>query len=115
MPAWRTRTPSWPAHDPTDLAPLETFAVSLADGIATARLGLDRPDLLDRSALAEDFPATGPVGFGAVFTRAVVDPSTGRIGWTVRDPLAAAGLVLTDVLPFAVCAEVTPMEEPTGL
>jgi hypothetical protein len=58
----------------------------------------------------EDAPPTPQA-----FTRAVVDPSTGRIGWTVRDPLAAAGLVLTDVLPFAVCPEVTPMEEPTGL
>lgn len=102
-------------HDPTDLDPLETFAVSFADGIATARLGVDRDDLLDRSALAEDFPRTGPVGFGTTFTRPVVDPSTGRIGWTVRDPLAAAGLALTDVLPFAVCPEVTPVEEPTGL
>lgn len=102
-------------HDPTDLDPLETFAVGFADGIATARLGVDRPDLFDRAALAEDVPTVGPVGFGDAFTRPVVDPSTGRIGWTVRDPGAAAGLVLTDVLPFAVCPEVAPMEEPTGL
>jgi hypothetical protein len=103
------------AHDPTDLEPVETFALTFSEGVATARLGPDRPDLFDRSALAEDFPATGPVRFAATFTRAVVDPSTGRIGWTVRDPLAAAGLVLTDALPFAVCPEVTPTEEPTGL
>jgi hypothetical protein len=102
-------------HDPTDLEPLETFAVSFAGGVATARLGEDRPDLFDRSALAADFPASGPVGFADVFTRAVVDPSTGRIGWTVRQPFAAARLVLTDVLPFAVCPEVAPTEEPTGL
>jgi hypothetical protein len=55
------------------------------------------------------------VGFGDVFTTPVVDPSTGRIGWTLDAPAAATGLVLTDVLPFAVCPEVTPMEEPTGL
>jgi hypothetical protein len=102
-------------HDPADLEPLDAFSVGFADGVATARLGLGRPDLVDRSALAEDFPATGPVGFGEVFTSPVVDPSTGRIGWTVDGPAAAAGLVLTDVLPFAVCPEVTPMEEPTGL
>ncbi|WP_457207104.1 hypothetical protein, partial [Nocardioides sp. P5_C9_2] len=102
-------------HDPTDLEPLETFAVGFADGIVTARLGPDRPDLFDRAALAGDFPTVGPVGFVEAFTLPVVDPSTGRIGWTVRHPDAAAGLVLTDVLPFAVCPEVTPTEEPTGL
>ena len=103
------------SHDPTALAPLTRFAVSFADGVATARLGLDRTDLFARSELAEHFPRVGPVGFGDAFTEPVVDPSTGRIGFDVADPVAAATATLTDLLPFALCNEVTPMAEPTGL
>ncbi len=103
------------AHDPTDLAPLSAFSISVADGLATARLGADRPDLVERAELATDFPTTGSLGFGDAFTDAVVDPSTGRIGYTVVAPLPAATAVLSDLLPFAVCNEVEPMEEPTGL
>ncbi|WP_165807095.1 hypothetical protein [Nocardioides currus] len=103
------------AHDPTTLAPLERFAVGFADGVATARLGPDRPDLFDRSELAAAFPTIGSLGFGDGFTAPVVDPSTGRIGYDVARPLAAATATLTGLLPFAVCNEVTPMEEPTGL
>jgi hypothetical protein len=103
------------AHDPTDLGPLDAFGLSFVDGLATARLGLERGDLVDRSALAADFPTIGPTGFADGFDRAVVDPSSGRIGYTVVDPAAAAALTLTDVLPFAVCDEVRPMEVPTGL
>ena len=103
------------AHDIEILQPVEAFGIGFADGVATARLGVGRTDLFERSAVAEDWPTVGSVGFGDGFTRPVVDPSTGRIGWTVGDPRAAAGLTLTDALPFAVCDEVTPMEEPTGL
>lgn len=103
------------AHDPADLDPLEAFGVSFVDGMVTARLGLGRADLFDRSALAEAFPAGGGTGFDDGFGRAVVDPSTGRIGYPVLDPPVAAALTLTDVLPFAVCNEVPPLEVPTGL
>lgn len=102
-------------HDPTLLDPLARFAVSFADGVATARLGLDRTDLFARSDLAADFPTVGPIGFSDAFTLPVVDPSTGRIGYDVAAPVAAATATLTDLLPFAVCNEVTPMDEPTGL
>lgn len=102
------------AHDPGDLDPLEAFGVSFVDGIATARLGLGRADLFDRAALAR---ASGNIvtGFSEGFGRAVVDPSTGRIGYPVLDPPAAAALTLTEVLPFAVCDQVPPLEVPTGL
>ena len=103
------------AHDPTALEPLARFAVSFADGVATARLGPDRTDLFTRSALATDFPRIGSIGFGDAFTMPVVDPSTGRIGYAVAGPHAAAAATLTELLPFAVCNEVTPMQEPAGL
>ena len=102
-------------HDPTDFAPLDRFAVSFGGGLATARLGRDRTDLDERAALATDFPVIGGVDFADAMTDPVLDPSTGRIGWTVGSPLAAARAALTDHLPFAVCNEVAPMEEPTGL
>lgn len=102
-------------HDPTALAPLTRFSVSFADGVATARLGSDRTDLFARSELAAAFPTVGPIGFGDAFAMPVVDPSTGRIGYDVVAPVAAATATLTDLLPFAVCDEVVPMAEPTGL
>ena len=33
----------------------------------------------------------------------------------MASPIAAATATLSDLLPFAVCNEVTPMEEPTGV
>ena len=59
------------------------------------------------AALTNDAPAES--------TSYRVDPSTGRIGYTVVAPVPAATATLTDLLPFAVCNEVLPMEEPTGL
>jgi len=99
-------------HDPTALAPLTRFAVSFADGIATARLGPGRTDLFARAELADAIsqtvgPTVGSLGFGDAFTEPVVDPSTGRIGFEVADPVAAATATLTDLLPFAVCNELT--------
>ncbi|WP_165820960.1 hypothetical protein [Nocardioides gansuensis] len=108
------------AHDVAHFGGLEAFSISFVDGKATARLGLDRTDVFARAALVKSMssttgPMSGSIGWADGFTRQVSDPSTGRIGWDVADPAAAATLVLTDVLPFAVCPEVTPMEEPTGL
>lgn len=102
-------------HDPAAFAALTRFAVSFADGVATARLGPDRTDLFARAELAGDFPTVGAIGFGDAFAAAVADPSSGRIGYDVVAPVAAATATLTDLLPFAVCNEVTPMAEPTGL
>ncbi len=102
-------------HDPSDLDPLGVFSLNFADGVATARLGPGRADLFARSDLASDFPTVGSIGFTDAFVNPVVDPSTGRIGYDVAAPVAAATATLTDLLPFAVCNEVTPMEEPTGL
>jgi hypothetical protein len=45
----------------------------------------------------------------------VGDPGTGRIGYDVPRPGAAAALTLLEELPFAVCNEVSPVAEPTGL
>ncbi|MCW2835058.1 MAG: LigA [Nocardioides sp.] len=97
------------AHDPTDLDPLSAVAMSFNDGLATARLGPERPDLFDRAELATDFPTVGHLGFEDAFVDGVVDPSTGRIGYSVVEPGAAARATLTDLLPFAVCNEVKPM------
>jgi len=103
------------AHDPADLLPLSAFSVSFTDGLATARLGPERRDLLERAELAGEFRTLGPLGFGDGFGEGVVDPSTGRLGYPVVSPVAAVTATLTDLLPFAVCNEVQPMEEPTGL
>jgi hypothetical protein len=107
------------AHDVTDLEPLDAFSLTFRDGVATARLGLERhgvgrPDLFERVDLAEDWPTVEGLTFTDGFSRPTADPSTGRIGWAVADPAVAARLTLTDLLPFAVCNEVTPFPEPTG-
>jgi hypothetical protein len=101
--------------DPTYLRPLEAFSVSFGDRVATARLGLDRTDLHERAHLVGLWPVTGGTGLEDGFEGlTVADPSTGRIGLRVLDPVAAATLTLEELLPFAVCNEVLPFEEPTG-
>lgn len=94
--------------DITQLDDAGTFGVSFVDGLATARLGEGHSDLFDRADLAESFPTIGSIGFGDGFADSVVDPSTGRIGFDVINPVAAVNLTLTDELPFAVCNEVPP-------
>jgi hypothetical protein len=102
--------------DPTYLRPLEAFSVSFGDQVATARLGRDRTDLHERAHLVGLWPDTGGIGLQEGFEGlAVADPSTGRIGLRVVDPLAAAALTLGEMLPFAVCNEVLAFEEPSGL
>lgn len=103
-------------HDVTELEPLEAVALTFKDQVVTARLGLDRTDLRERADLGPDWPVTGSIGFNDGFTgMPVIDPRTGRIGYRVANPVAAANLTLTHLLPFAVCNEVEPFEEPTGL
>lgn len=90
--------------DPTYLRPLEAFSVSFDDQVATARLGLDRPDLHQRAHLVSLWPRAKGIGVEDGFEGlAVADPSTGRIGLRVADPVAAARLTRTGILPFAVC------------
>ena len=103
-------------HDPTGFEPLPVVAISYGDDVATAWFAPGRGDLFDRAALLEDWPTTGPIGWSDGFTGTpAVDPSTGRIGLQVTNPVAAANLTLSDILPFGLCDEVTPIAEPTGL
>lgn len=83
-----------------DLEPLESFAIGFEGELATARLGPGRLDLFVRMryALAEATFADG-------FFGGVADPSTGRVGYRMTDPAAAAELALRRTLPFAACGE----------
>lgn len=102
--------------DPTYLRPLEAWSVTFTGDVVTARLGVDRIDLHQRANLVELWPTTGSIGVEDAFAGSpVADPGTGRLGLQVRNPVAAATLTLTGQLPFAVCNEVLPFEEPTGL
>lgn len=93
--------------DPTYLRPLEAFSVSFDDQVATARLGPDRLDLHERAHLVSLWPRTKGIGVEDGFEGlAVADPSTGRIGLRVADPVVAARLTRIGILPFAVCNEV---------
>ncbi len=103
-------------HDITNLAPLDAFAITYGDAIGTAWLGPDRDDLFERGDLVRDWPVTGSVGpLDAYAAEPAVEPTSGRLGFQVEDPQAAATLTLTGQLPFAVCNEVVPFDEPTGL
>ncbi|MEP9384211.1 hypothetical protein [Nocardioides sp. KR10-350] len=82
------------------LQPLTAYAVEYAGTLATARLGPDRDDLFARMRLGRSQRE-----FSQVYTRGAADPSTGRIGYEMTDPPAAARLALHHRLPFAVCEE----------
>lgn len=103
--------------DPRNLEELAAFSVSFSEGLATARLGEGRGDLIARGKITEAWPVveTAP-GFTDGFRQQVlVDPSTGRVGLRARRPRAAAAVTLADLLPFAICDAIEPWEEPTGL
>ncbi|MDP3891205.1 hypothetical protein [Nocardioides sp.] len=104
------------AYDiPNQLRPVEVFSVSFNGVVATGRLGLGRTDLVARTDLTEDWPRTGRPAFTDAFTgMPLFDATTGRVGLQVKDPVAAAAVTLTNLLPFAVCNEVDPLDEPTG-
>lgn len=103
-------------HDVEGLDDLEGFAVTFDNRQATAWLGPDREDLVARTDLVDGWPRTGTPAFADAFTgHPSEDPTTGRIGLRVQSPVAAAQVVLTEELPYAVCDEVVPFEEPTGL
>lgn len=84
---------------------LEGYAVALGAELATVLLGGKRGDAFDRMRLAEVMPPTDPE-FGLALTRGVADPSSGRLGYILSDPVAAAELTLSRQLPFAVCRTV---------
>lgn len=81
---------------------LDAYAVALGTELATVQLGPRRSDAFDRVRLAEVMPPTRP-DFGLAMSRGVADPSSGRLGYTLTDPAAAAELTRTRRLPFAVC------------
>ncbi len=99
-------------HPVTNLDELAAFSVSFGDHNATVRMEPNRDDLFDRLDLGRHWPVPA---FGAAFRHGVGDPTSGRIGYDVPRPPQAAALTLLEELPFAVCNEVTPIPEPTGL
>ncbi len=102
-------------HDVARLEPWGAFAVAFGDHLATVRVEPGRADLFARLDLAADWPASDGLAFGDGFRAGVADPTTGRIGYDVPNPPAAARLSLLEQLPFAVCNEIVPIAEPTGL
>lgn len=99
-------------HPVTTLDDLAGFVVAYGDHQATVRVEPGRSDLFERLRIGEDWP-TGE--FAATYTNGAADPSSGRIGFSLPRPPAAAGLALLEELPFGVCNEVVPLEDPTGL
>ena len=99
-------------HPVTNLDDLPGFSVAFGDHNAVVRMEQNRDDLFDRLDLGRDWPVPG---FGSAFRSGVGDPGSGRIGYTVPRPGQAAALTLLEELPFAVCNEVSPIAEPTGL
>ena len=99
-------------HPVTNLDDLPGFTVGFGDHNATVRLEPNRDDLFDRLDLSRDWPVPS---FGNAFRSGVGDPGTGRIGYHVPRPAQAASLTLLEELPFAVCNDVRPVPEPTGL
>lgn len=82
------------------LEPLTAYAVNLEGTLATVRLGEDRDDLFTRVALAAD-----DTDVARALEGGVADPGTGRIGYRLVDPVAAAELTLRRALPLAACAD----------
>lgn len=80
-----------------------------------------------RLALAEEWPTTESVGWGDAFglppglsgAGFVVEDEGGRVrasaDYRVVNPTAAATVVLAGLVPWAVCADVDWLAEPTGL
>jgi len=82
-----------------DVEELESWSVQFEGTLVTARLGEGRHDLFTRMRLGQAQP-----GFAEVYDGGVADPRTGRIGYVMADPAAAAKLALEHQLPFATCA-----------
>jgi hypothetical protein len=82
-----------------DVDDLGSYAIQFEGSLVTARLGEGRQDLFTRMRLGESDPA-----FAAAYDGGVADPRTGRIGYVMTDPAAAAQLALEHQLPFATCS-----------
>ncbi|MEJ7795059.1 MAG: hypothetical protein WKF50_05880 [Nocardioides sp.] len=99
-------------HPVTTLDELPGFALAYGDHTATVWVEPGRSDLFERLRIGEDWPVAG---FPDAYVKGAADPSSGRLGYALPDPPAAAGLALLGELPFGICADVVPFEEPTGL
>jgi hypothetical protein len=82
-----------------DVEELGAYSVQFQGTVVTARLGEGRHDLFARMRLGEQEPT-----FAAAYDGGVADPLTGRIGYVMSDPAAAAQLAEQQDLPFATCA-----------
>ena len=82
-----------------DVDDLAVYALQFEGSLVTARLGKGRHDLFTRMRLGAGEPT-----FTQAFNGGVADPRTGRIGYVMSDPAAAARLALGHQLPFATCA-----------
>ena len=98
-------------HPVTTLDELSGFGLAYGDHTATVWVEPGRVDLFERLRIGEDWPVPG---FPDVYVNGAADPSSGRLGYALPDPPAAAGPALLGELPFGICAEVVPFEEPTG-
>ncbi|MDN4161183.1 hypothetical protein [Nocardioides abyssi] len=85
---------------------IEAWSIALQGGLATAWLGPLRSDAFERLRLGETWPEDGPGrAFSDGFRDGVADPSTGRVGYRLVDPVAGAALVRDRVAPYAACAD----------
>jgi hypothetical protein len=89
-----------PDQGGAELDELDTYAVQFEGTLVTARLGEGRHDLFTRMRAA-----AGQPDFADAYEGGVADPRTGRIGFRMSDPAAAARLALQHRLPFAGCAQ----------
>ena len=94
----RECTPSGAVGSAADLDDLGTWSVQFEGSLVTARLGSGRDDLFTRMRLGDSEPA-----FREAYSGGAADPLTGRIGYVMTDPPAAARLALDKELPFATC------------
>lgn len=101
LPANATYVARGCIDDPSvvDVDDLAAYSIQFEGSLATARLGEDRMDLFVRMRAGSDRPE-----FAAAYDGGVADPLTGRIGYVMGDPAAAAALALEQTLPFAACA-----------
>jgi len=81
---------------------LDAYSVALGTELVTVQLGERRSDAFERVRLAEVMPPTDP-DFALVMSRGVADPASGRLGYVLDDPPAAARLTRERHLPFTVC------------
>lgn len=82
----------------TAMRQVSAYSVEFGGGIATVRIGTERDDLFDRMKLGAAVPA-----YAKAFTHGVGDPGSGRMGFRISDPVAAASLVTHEPMPYAAC------------